>query len=182
VHVFAGPFAAFALLLGFAGAAKAWRPLPTVRALRSVSLPSSVRLVRTLGVGEAIIAIAALVTAGPIAPALVALSYAGFAVFVGYAMARGGSISSCGCFGKADSAPTSLHVVVNVAAALIAAAAALGAARSPVAELAHSPGAGVAMVALVLVIAGLAYLALAEWPRLAGVMREGAIREGEARI
>jgi hypothetical protein len=184
VHVLAGPFAAFAVLLGFAGGAKALRPLPTVRALRSVSLPSSVGLVRALGVGEACLAIAALVTAGPIAPALVALSYAGFAAFVGYAMARGGSISSCGCFGKADSAPTALHLVVNVAAALIAAVgaiAALSPARSPLAELADSPGAGVAMVVLVAVIAGLAYLALAEWPRLVGVMREGT-REGEARI
>jgi hypothetical protein len=181
VHVFAGPFAAFAVLLGFAGGAKALRPLPTVRALRSVSLPSSVGLVRALGVGEAFLALAALVTAGPIAPALVALSYAGFAAFVGYAMARGGSISSCGCFGKADSAPTALHLVVNVAAALIAAIAALSPARSPLAELADSPGAGVAIVVLVAVIAGLAYLALAEWPRLVGVMREGT-REGEARI
>jgi hypothetical protein len=181
VHVFAGPFAAFAVLLGFAGGAKALRPLPTVRALRSVSLPSSIGLVRALGVGEALLAVAALVTVGPIAPALVALSYAGFAGFVSYAMARGGSISSCGCFGKVDSAPTALHLVVNVAAALIAAVSALWPARSPLAELADSPGAGVAMVALVLVIAGLAYLALTEWPRLVGVMREGT-REGQARI
>jgi hypothetical protein len=181
VHVFAGPFAAFAVLLGFAGAAKALRPLPTVRALRSVSLPARVSLVRTLGIGEALLAIAALVTAGPIAPALVALSYAGFAAFVGYAMARGGSISSCGCFGKADSAPTALHLVVNVAAALIACLAALSPAHSPLVELADSPGAGVAMVVLAAVTAGLAYLALAEWPRLVGVMREGT-REGEARI
>jgi hypothetical protein len=181
VHVLAGPFAAFAVLLGFAGGAKALRPLPTVRALRSVSLPASVSLVRALGIGEALLAIAAVVTAGPIAPALVALSYAGFAAFVGYAMARGGSISSCGCFGKADSAPTALHLVVNVAAALIAAFAALSPARSPLAELADSPGAGVAMVTLVAVTAGLAYLALAEWPRLVGVMREGT-REREARI
>ncbi len=178
MHLLAGPFAAFAVLLAVAGVAKAYRPLPTVRALRSVSLPASIANARTvtlLGAGEAVLAVAALFTAGPIAPALVALSYAGFAIFVGYAMARGGSISSCGCFGKPDSPPTALHVVVNAGAALVAAAAAIWPAKSPVAELAASPGAGVALVALVLVIAGLAYLALAEWPRLMGVIREGGV-------
>ena len=167
------------MLLSVAGFAKAYRPLPTVRALRSVALPASLanaRTVRLLGAFEALLAVAALITSGPIAPALVALSYAGFAVFVGYAMARGGSISSCGCFGKPDSPPTRLHIVVNVGAALIAATAAVWPARSPAAELAASPGAGAALVALVLVTAALAYLALAEWPRLMGVIREGEVR------
>jgi hypothetical protein len=176
VHSLAGPFAAFALLLILAGVAKALRPLPTVRALRSVQLPSSKLAVRLLGAGEAVLAVVALVTAGPIAAALVALSYASFAAFVLYARARGGTISSCGCFGKADSPPTAAHIVVNLAAAATAAAAAIWPAGSPLAELAHSPGAGVPLTALILVTTGLAYLALAEWPRLAGVLREGEAR------
>jgi hypothetical protein len=175
VHSLAGPFAAFAILLAVAGVAKAFRPLPTVRALRSVSLPaglSSAALVRALGAGEALLAVCALVFAGPIPAVLVALSYAAFAVFVGYARARGGSISSCGCFGKPDTPPTAAHIIVNVLAALVAVAAAVWPARSPLGELARSPGAGVPLTALILVTTALAYLALAEWPRLVAVIRE----------
>lgn len=173
----AGPFAACALLLALAGVAKAVRPMPTVRALRSVSLPGSVVAVRLLGAGEAVLAFTALMVAGPVPAALIALSYAAFAGFVLYARTRGGSISSCGCFGKPDSPPTVAHIVVNVAAALIAAAAAAWPAGSPLHELAGSPAAGVALALLILVTTGLAYLALAEWPRLVGVLRE---REAQA--
>jgi hypothetical protein len=179
VHSLAGPFVAFALLLILAGVAKAARPLPTVRALQSVKLPGSKAAVRTLGAGEAVLAVVALVTSGgasSVSAALVAISYASFAAFVFYARARGGTISSCGCFGKADSPPTAAHIVVNLAAAAIAATVAIRPARSALVELAHSPGAGVPLTALILVTTGLAYLALAEWPKLAGILREGEAR------
>ncbi|MCW2549516.1 MAG: hypothetical protein JWN96_3976 [Mycobacterium sp.] len=180
MHSLAGPFAAFALLLILAGVAKAVRPLPTVRALRSVNLPSSKVAVRLLGAGESALALVALFASGrivgSITAALVAVSYASFAAFVFYARARGGTISSCGCFGKADSPPTAAHIVVNLVAAGVAGVAAGRPGRSPLAELAHSPGAGVPLTALVLVTTGLAYLALAEWPTLAGVLREGEAR------
>ena len=94
----AGPLAACALLLAIAGVAKAYRPLPTVRALRSAALPGNVTLVRLLGAGEAVLAVVALFVAGPLPAALIALSYAAFAGFVIYARARGGTVSSCGCF------------------------------------------------------------------------------------
>lgn len=180
VHSLAGPFAAFALLLILAGVAKAARPLPTVRALRSVKLPASKTAVRALGAGEAILAVVALAAEGPVAgsigAALVAISYASFAAFVFYARARGGTISSCGCFGKADSPPTAAHIIVNLVAAATAAVAAIWPAGSALSELAHSPGAGLPLTALILVTTGLAYLALAEWPKLAGILREGEVR------
>lgn len=171
MRLLAGPFAAFALLLAFAGGAKALRPLPTVRALREAGLPSASWMVRLLGGGEAVLAVVALVVAGPVPAALVALSYAGFAAFIGYARARGVSISSCGCFGKPDTPPTAAHLVVNIAAALVALGVALAPGRSPLGVLAHSPAGGVPFTALVLVIAGLGYLALAEWPRLVAILR-----------
>ena len=59
------------------------------------------------------------------------------------------------------------------AAHFIAAAGALWPSRSPLAELAHSPAAGVPLLLLVAVSTALAYLALAEWPRLAGVLKQG---------
>ena len=177
MRLVAGPFAALALLLAIAGAAKAVRPLNTARALRAAGLPSSASLVRLLGAGEAVLAIVALAVAGPIPAALVAISYASFAAFVGYAKARGLAISSCGCFGKPDTPPTNAHIVVNAGAALLAVAAAVSPGRSPLGELARSPGAGVPFAALVLVIAALGYLALAEWPRLVAVLRQSPPRE-----
>lgn len=179
MRLVAGPFAAFALLLAIAGTAKAFRPLPTSRALRAAGLPSGAGLVRLLGGGEAVLAIVALAVAGPAPAAFVAISYASFAAFVGYAKVRGLAISSCGCFGKPDTPPTNAHVVVNLAAALLAAAAAVAPGRSPFGELAHSPGAGVPFAALVLVITALGYLALAEWPRLVAVLRLNPPREAQ---
>jgi hypothetical protein len=177
VRLVAGPFAAFALLLAVAGASKALKPLNTSRALRSAGLPSGAPLVRVLGAGEAVLALVALAVAGPISAALVAISYASFAAFVGYAMARGLFISSCGCFGKPDTPPTAAHLAVNLGAATLATLAALFPGRSPLRQLVHSPGAGVPFAALVLVIAGLGYLALAEWPRLVAVFRLNPSRE-----
>lgn len=177
MRLVAGPFAAFALLLALAGAAKAMRPLSTARALRSAGLPSGTWLVRLLGAGEAVLAVVALTVAGPAPAALVAISYGSFAVFVGYARARGLAISSCGCFGKPDTPPTTAHLVVNAAAAGLAAAAAISPGPSPLGQLARSPGAGVPFAALVLVIAVLGYLALAEWPRLVAVLRLNPSRE-----
>jgi hypothetical protein len=171
VRLVAGPFAAFALLLAVAGVAKAVRPRSTSRALRAAGLPSGAGLVRLLGAGEAVLAAAALTVAGPVPAVLVTISYASFAGFVGYAKARGLAISSCGCFGKPDTPPTTAHLVVNLAAAVLAAIAAITPGRSPLGQLAHSPGAGVPFAALVIVIAALSYLALAEWPRLVAVLR-----------
>ncbi len=170
MRLVAGPFAAFAVLLAIAGAAKAIKPLPTSRALRAAGLPSSAGLVRLLGAGEAVLALVALTVAGPIPAALVAISYASFAAFIGYARARGLAISSCGCFGKPDTPPTAAHLVVNFAAALLALMAAAAPGRSPLGQLAHSPGVGVPFAMLVLVTAALGYLALAEWPRLVAVL------------
>jgi Methylamine utilisation protein MauE len=175
VRLVAGPFAAFALLLAIAGTAKAVRPLPTARALRAAGLPSSASLVRLLGAGEAVLALVALTVAGPAPAALVAISYAGFAAFIGYARARGLAISSCGCFGKPDTPPTAAHLVVDLVAASLAVIAAAAPGRSPLGQLARSPGAGVPFVVLVLVTAALGYLALAEWPRLVAVLRPNGL-------
>lgn len=171
MRLVAGPFAAFALLLAIAGAAKAVRPLPTTRALRQAGLPSSASLVRLLGAAEALLAVVALVVAGPVPAALIAFSYASFAAFIGYAKVRGIAISSCGCFGKPDTPPTNAHLVVNAGAAAVALVAAASPGRSPLGQLGHSPGAGVPLAMLTLLTATLGYLALAEWPRLVAILR-----------
>ena len=48
--------------------------------------------------------------------------YAGFTAFVVIALRRGGVLSSCGCFGKADTPPTRAHALVTGAASVIGAA------------------------------------------------------------
>ena len=42
--------------------------------------------------------------------------YAGFTAFVVIALRRGGVLSSCGCFGRADTPPTRAHALVTGAA------------------------------------------------------------------
>lgn len=171
MRLVAGPFAAFALLLAIAGTAKAIKPLPTSRALRAANLPSSANVVGLLGAGEALLAVVALFVAGPVPAALIAISYASFAAFIAYAKVRGIAISSCGCFGKPDTPPTLAHLVVNAAAAVIAIIGAAAPGRSPLGQVAHSPGAGVPLAMLMLLTATLSYLALAEWPRVAAILR-----------
>ena len=71
---------------------------------------------RAFGVVEAVLAAIALFTGNPIAAVLVAASYLAFAGFVVVALRRGAAIASCGCFGKVDTPPSVVHVVLNLGA------------------------------------------------------------------
>ena len=105
----AGPYLASALLLVVAGAAKVRDPLPLVRALRSARLPAPVSGVRLLAAAEAVLGTTALLLGGRLTAALVAASYAAFTGFVLLVRRRGGVLASCGCFGRADTPPTTGH-------------------------------------------------------------------------
>ena len=118
----AGPFYAAALLLVLAGAQKAADPRPLVRAARSTGLAVPAPVVRAVAAGELLLGLAALAGA-PGAAVGVALSYAAFTGFVLLALARGGVLASCGCFGKADVPPTRTHAAVTGALSLAALAA-----------------------------------------------------------
>jgi hypothetical protein len=120
VTALAGPFAIVAALLALGGASKAVQPADTVGALRGLGLPGSGALVRAGGVVELVIGVGALVSGARPFAVLVAVSYGAFAGFVALALRRGAPIGSCGCFGKADTPPSRTHVVVNIAAALVA--------------------------------------------------------------
>lgn len=112
------------LLLVMAGIGKVRRPMPTVGALRSVGIAVPRGLVRVLGAGEALLALA-VVTVGGVAPtALVAAAYLGFTGFLVIALRRGGAVSSCGCLSRPDTPPTRTHAVVTAGLALACAAAA----------------------------------------------------------
>ena len=136
-------------LLVAAGAAKAARPDDTARAVAAL-LPGSVPFgllrwtVRVGAVAEAALGAVAVALPRPLTAGLVALSYVCFAGVVAYARRRGGALATCGCFGRPDTPPTALHLVIDLG---LAGAASLLAAGAPahgtlVTQLAGQPWAG----------------------------------------
>ena len=148
-----GLFLIAAGLLVVAGVAKAARPDDTARALATL-LPGApplrpVRgLVRVGALAEAALGVAAIVFPRPLTAALVALSYLGFAGVVAVARWRGGPLATCGCFGRPDTPPTVLHLVLDLGLAAVAAGVATGAPSTGTlsSQLAHQPWAGVPLL------------------------------------
>ena len=163
--VLAGPFAIAAALLLLGGVLKAARPHDTATALRGVGLPVSPLLVRIGGIAEAAIGAAALITGGTISAVLVALSYAAFLTFVGVALHRHIPVATCGCFGKADTPPTRVHLAVNLVAVVAAVTVAVDPGVGIVDTLRAQPLAGLPYVLLVTLGVALVYLALTNLPR-----------------
>jgi hypothetical protein len=163
----AGPYAAAAILLAVGGVLKLRRPDPTAKALGAVGLPGSVPLVRAFGASEVVVAGGALTTGHPVFALLVGASYLVFAAFVLLALARGGAISSCGCFGEPDTPATPLHVLLDVAAAGVALAVAAGGGSDWRGFLRDQPLGGAPFVLLTVTCAYLGYLALTVLPRTA---------------
>lgn len=166
-----GPYFVAVLVLALAGAPKLVRPDETVRALASIGWPSARWLVRLGGGAETVVALLAL--AGlPGAAWLVAGCYAGFTVFVAAALARGGVVSSCGCFGRPDTPPTPTHLAFVAACCACAALVALAPADPSLpAVLGTQPWAGLPFLAALVTGAGLGLLVLEELPRLRGRVR-----------
>jgi hypothetical protein len=160
-----GPGLAIAALLALAGAAKVLDPSMTVGALHALRLPSSRVLVR-LGAGaEMVLGIAAITVGGPVAWALVALSYAAFAVFVVAALRQGTAIGSCGCFGREDTPPHWSHVALNGVLAAVALALAVRDDGAPLAAVTDHGGAGVAVGIAAAVAVYLLFAVYVELPR-----------------
>lgn len=172
MDAWSGPFYAAALLLAAAGAAKAWDPVNTVGALRAMGIAVPPVAVRIGGAVELVIGIAAIVTGATVPALLVAASYLLFTAFVAVALHRRFPIGSCGCFGKIETPPSVIHLVVDLAAAAVALVVAFGD-PIPLADvLADQPALGIPFVAFVVIAAGSAFLALTELPRLQQTVRE----------
>jgi hypothetical protein len=164
VDALAGPYLASAALLVAAGGAKLVDPLPLVRALRSARLPGPRLAVRAVAALEVAIGAAAVLLGSRSAAVAVAVSYAAFTGFVLLARRRGGVLASCGCFGKADTPPTTTHVVVTGALALVAAAVAVRPLGTLGDLLGAQPGAGLPLLVAAAAVAVTAYLVLALLP------------------
>jgi len=178
VSVLAGPFAIAAALLAIGGAAKAARPRDTAQALTAVGVrvrgvPMRV-FVRVGGAVELVIGVGALVTGHAAFAALVAASYLLFAAFVVVALRSGSPISSCGCFGKVDTPPSTVHVVIDVVFAVVAAAAAIVGDVALPDVVADQPLLGVPFLFLVVIGLSLVYLAFTSLPKTMAAVREVA--------
>jgi hypothetical protein len=147
-----------ALVLLVAGAAKVADPSRTAGALRARGWPAGPGLVRVGAAAELLVAAGTLVVGGPVLASLVALSYLAFALFVVAALTSGAPIGSCGCLGRADTPPTTLHVVVDAVLAAGALAAAGAGAADPLLD------AGAAELIGAIGLAALAVAALTRAP------------------
>jgi len=168
MNALAGPFLVAAVLLGLAAAAKLRNPAATGNALRAVGLPGSPVLVRAGAAVELAVAIGAVALGNRVLVALVAASYVGFAVFVVAALRRRVPLSSCGCFGRSDTPPSVIHVVLNFALAVPAGAVAFGAAGAGAGGLGRildgQPLLGIPFLALTATAVALAYVSMTLLP------------------
>ena len=149
MEALAGPVMVAGALLALAGGLKVVRPDSTAGALRAMRLPSSLGLVRVLGVVEIAVGVTAATTLAPVALVVLAALYLTFAAFVSAALGANTPLQSCGCLGRADTPPSLVHVGVNLAAAVVALLAAFTETPSLGSTLADQPAAGVPFLLLV---------------------------------
>lgn len=153
--------ASAALLLVVAGAAKLIRPADGFAGL--VGLRTRPAAVRLIGAMEAAVGITALLSGGP-AAWIVGLLYGAFALVVLRAVLSGAD--SCGCFGRLDAPPSLIHVAGNLTLAAMSFTA--GAASPPLSAVVQtageSPATGVALAAVIVLLAGLVLVAFTALP------------------
>lgn len=112
-------------------------------------LPSSLLLVRMLGIAEIAIGVSAGITFSPPLLVLVGATYLAFAAFITAALGANKPIQSCGCLGQTDTPPSVIHVGLNLVSAGIALGAAVTDTQSLDVTLSDQPWHGVPFVLLV---------------------------------
>jgi len=174
----AGPFLAAGVLLVAAGVPKIVDPMPLVRAVRQSGLPADRTSIRLLALAEMAVGLYALAAPGRVSGMLTALAYLVFTAFVARALARGGVLGSCGCFGKPDTPPTRTHLVLTGAIVVVATAVALD---PPVSPWAGAGATTLTTVAFAGVIAFLAWMIMAVLPGLSPTVIRAAGTTGRTR-
>jgi len=169
-----GALHALALLVLVAALAKLRAPARAVVALGQAGMTASPIVVRLGSVGEMAVATLVLLVGGAVPALALAGLYLGFAAFVVRLRARAGTAASCGCFGGAEAPADRLHVVVNLAAAGVAALVAATGAESLFDALRHQPAQGLPYLVLVAVATQAMVLVLTELPRLRAADRLAA--------
>jgi hypothetical protein len=172
----APPFAVVAGLLVLSGASKLHAPRAAGRALAAMSLPGAGPLVRVGGVCELALGAIAVLDPTPLLAALVAVTYLGFAVFVaGLLRTDQGRSSGCGCFGEEGSEVGAVHLILNLAAFAIAAAATLDPPAGVGSIVVHRPAIG---IPLAIGAAGAIYAAYLAYTAFPPAWRAYAARAG----
>lgn len=164
MHALAGPVLTVSALLALAGGMKVVQPASTAGALRAMRLPSSLSVVRTLGVAEVAVGVGAGITMAPPLLLLLAAMYLGFAAFVAAALGADTPLQSCGCLGTADTPPSVVHLGIDLAAAIVAIVAAVTETPSLSSTVSDQPAAGVPFLFLVAVCVYLCVTAVSVLP------------------
>jgi hypothetical protein len=112
-------------LLAVSGIAKVHRPRAARGALSAAGLPGGTRAVRGLGAVEVAVGVGCVLSPGPAVASAAMVLYASFALFLHRLIHSGDRQAPCGCLGGRDVRPGTLHVVLNLAAAVVAAGAVL---------------------------------------------------------
>ncbi len=175
----AGPVFLVAVVVALGGALKLGAPAPTVSALRAVGAPGGSALtgvVYAMGLFEVALGAAVLAVAGPFAVAVMGVVYLAFAGFVQLARRADSALASCGCFGQADTPPSGLHVVINLASAAIAFAAVAWPVDDLATVLGDQPWFGLPFLAVLGIGVGLVYAALTLVPQLQKVEPKPEVR------
>lgn len=120
VNVLMAPLYVVTGVLLLAGLAKAAMPHATAAALRTIGIPKPLIAARALGLFEVIVCVAAVISGHWAGWLTVGSLYAGFTLFVLWALQSESNIGSCGCFGQEDTPPTPGHAAFNAAAAAVA--------------------------------------------------------------
>lgn len=123
--VMTGVLAVLGLVVAAGGASKMIAPEVFAETLRTLGVPGGPVAARCAGALELVIGTTAAVIGGRAAAVLVAAMYSVFAAMV--VVARRAGAPTCGCFGSMSAPPTTLHLLVNVAAAILSALAAVAA-------------------------------------------------------
>lgn len=178
MEALAGPFAIAAALLAVAGAAKVIDPSMTSGALRRAGLAVPDGAVRAGALAELLLGATALVIKSSAAAAAVAISYFAFAAFVTWSLRTDRPVGTCGCFGKADTPPSAVHIGMNLGLAIVAAAVAATGAVDLLSVVAEQPLGGVPFLMWVGLGTWLVYLALSALPRTLAAAR--SVRRSQA--
>jgi hypothetical protein len=177
------PFFASAALVLASGASKIRRPGPAARALEAAGLPSTFLAVRALGLAEIAVGVWCVTAPGRASAASLGLLYLAFTAFLVRLMSSADRDATCGCLGVLDVPPSLLHVFLDlVAAGTSFAMAAGGPPQEVLAEARDLPFRGVPLLAGIILIAYLAYLAAGYLPTSFWSYGRGATRVTPARF
>jgi hypothetical protein len=138
-------------------------------------------VVRSVALLETALGAVAIVFPRPATAGLVALSYLCFCGVVAFVRWRRGPLATCGCFGRPDTPPTVLHLLIDLVLAGVAATVALAAPQEGTLaiQLAHQPWAGVPLLfvsAIGLWLTTLALSALAALTAARRLVRPAPVR------